>query len=278
MTAERIHRTVSADGTEIAGRVVGQGEPLVLLHGAIYSGETAFEELVPHLADHSTCFLPSTRGRGLSGEADEYLPERLLEDVLAFVASIGEPVPMFGWSQGGMLALGAAASTDAVSSVIAYEPGVLQEIDEEFMGSFVDTVTRMTVEVEQGRPAEAARLFMGLVLNDEELEASIAMGRPEVAAPSIPADLRLFANLDATRPNPTDPDALATITSPVLLLQGDRTLPWFDRGNRHVATHTPDAEIRVIPGAGHGAPGLLPEAVAHELIRFLQRDHAAAVP
>lgn len=270
MGTERIHRSVSADGTDIVGRVVGQGPPLVMLHGALYSGETAFDELVPHLVDHHTCFLPSTRGRGLSAEAGEYLPERLFEDVLAFVGSIGEPVPIFGWSQGGMLALGAAASSDAVSSVVAYEPAVTGEIDEEFMGGFVDTVERMAVEVEQDRPAEAARLFMGLVLNDDELEASVAKGRHEVAAPSVPADLRLFANLDPTAPSLTDPDLLAGITVPVLLLQGDRTIPWFERGNQHVVEHAPTAENRIISGAGHGGPGLAPRAVADELISFLQ--------
>jgi pimeloyl-ACP methyl ester carboxylesterase len=270
MSAERIHRTTSADGTEIAGRVVGQGPPLVLLHGAIYCGETAFEELVPLLADDYTCFLPSTRGRGLSADSDEFTGLRLLEDVTAFVDSIGQPVPMFGWSQGGMLALGAAASTDAVTSVIAYEPAVPDQIDDEFMGSFVETVASMSAEVEQGRAEEAARLFMGLVLNDEEIEASIAKGRHEVAAPSIPADLRLFANLDLTGPSLTDPDLLATIKVPVLLLQGERTTPWFERGNRHVVEHTPECENRVIPGAGHGGPGLAPEAVASELTRFLE--------
>jgi pimeloyl-ACP methyl ester carboxylesterase len=270
MGAENIHRTVSADGTEIAGRVVGQGPPLVLLHGAVYCGETAFDELLPHLSDHFTCFLPSTRGRGLSADSDDFTGERLLEDVMAFIDSVGQPVPTFGWSGGGMFALGAAASTAAVSSVIAYEPPVFDEIDDEFMGTFIDTVTRMSVEVEQGRPADAARLFMGLVCNEEELETSIAKGRHEVAAPSIPADVRMFENLDPTGPSMTDPDLLATITAPILLLQGDRTKPWFERGIRHVLEHAPNAENRIIPGAGHAGPGLAPEAVAGELVRFLQ--------
>ncbi|TVR25552.1 MAG: alpha/beta hydrolase [Ilumatobacter sp.] len=270
MSADTIHRTVSADGTEIAGRVVGQGPPLVLLHGAMYSGETAFDELLPHLTDRFTCFLPSTRGRGLSADADDYRPERLLEDVTAYVDSIGQPVPMFGWSGGGMMALGAAASSDSVSSVIAHEPAVLEEWDEEFMGGFMDTVERMAVEVEQGRPEEAARVFMGVVLNDDELEAAIANGRHEVAAPSVPADVRLFENLDPNGPSMTDPDLLATVTVPVLLLQGERTPPVFERGNRHVVEHAPNAENRIIPGAGHGAPGIAPEAVARELISFLE--------
>ncbi len=270
MSTERIHRSISADGTEIAGRVVGQGPPLVLLHGGLFCGETAFDELLPHLTGRYTCFLPSTRGRGLSADGDECLPERLFEDVLGFVDSIGQPVPLFGWSSGGMLALGTAASTDAVSSVMAYEPAVMDAIDEQFMGRFIDTVTGMAVEVEQGRPAEAARLFMGLVCNEDEVDAQVAKGRHEVAAPSVPADLRLFENLDPTDPSLTDPALLATIQVPVLLLQGERTEPWFVRGNRHVIEHAPNAEQRIVPGAGHGGPGLAAEAVATELIRFLE--------
>jgi hypothetical protein len=34
-----VHRTISADGTEIAGRVHGQGPPLVLVHGGLGDGE-----------------------------------------------------------------------------------------------------------------------------------------------------------------------------------------------------------------------------------------------
>lgn len=276
MSVERIHRTASTDGTEIAGRVVGQGPPLVLLHGVVFCGETAFVKLLPQLTDHYTCFLPSTRGRGLSADSDEFTGERLFEDVLAFLVSIGQPVPVFGWSRGGMLALGAAALSDAVSSVTAYEPEVLDEIDEELLGNVLDTVARMTVEVEQGRPAEAARLMIGLLCTDEEFEASIAKGSHEVAAPSIPADIRMFENLDPTGPTLTDPALLATITAPILLLQGERTKPWFDRGNRHVLKHAPNAENRTIPGAGHGGPGSAAQVVANELIRFLQVDREPA--
>ena len=277
MSAERIHRTVSADGTEIAGRVVGQGPPLVLLHGALYCGETAYDELIPHLTDHFTCLLPSTRGRGLSADSEDFSSERLFEDAVAFLDSIGEPVPLFGWSQGGMLGLGVAAFSDAVSALVAYEPAVLDVADEEFMGQFADTLMRMNAEMDKGQPAEAARQFMGLVCNHEELEESVAKGRHEIAASSVPADLRLFNDLDPTAgPSMTDPDVLATITVPILLLQGSRTIPWFERGNQHVTEHAPNAENRIIPGAGHAGPGLEPGTVAAELIRFLQRDPAPA--
>jgi hypothetical protein len=47
MTDERIHRAVSADGTEIAGRVQGQGPALVLFHGGIGDGDIAWRRCCP---------------------------------------------------------------------------------------------------------------------------------------------------------------------------------------------------------------------------------------
>ena len=109
MSDTRIHRTVSADGTEIAGRVYGQGPPLVLVHGGPHDGDLAWEALVPHLADRYTCYLPGVRGRGLSADSPDHTPPRLQEDVDAFVDSIDGPVFVASWSAGSLWALGAAA-------------------------------------------------------------------------------------------------------------------------------------------------------------------------
>lgn len=122
MSENRIHRAISADGTEIAGRVHGQGPPLVLFHGAPHDGDLAWEALVPHLADHYTCYLPSWRGRGLSGDNPDRSPPRHEEDATAFVDSIGKPVFLAAWSAGVRTALGAAANSDAVTAVAVYEP------------------------------------------------------------------------------------------------------------------------------------------------------------
>ena len=71
---ERIHRAVSADGTEIAGRVQGLGPPLILVHGAYGDGEIAWKALLPYLTDRYSCYLPSTRGRGLSSDNPDHSP------------------------------------------------------------------------------------------------------------------------------------------------------------------------------------------------------------
>lgn len=270
MNNEHIHRTTSTDGTEIAGRVVGQGPPLVLIHGGAFCGETAWEAMLPHLTDRFTCFLPSTRGRGLSADAHEHSVQRQTEDVTAFVDSIGQPVPLFGWSGGGLWALGAAEQSDAVTAVVAYEPAVFETIDEETFAQMRATLARMTEEVDQDRPAEAARLWLAFAGNDDELATMVADDLHEVAAPNVSADLRALQNVDSTAPSATDPAALATITAPVLVLQSDRpALSWFERMNQHVADHVSDGEIRTIPGAGHWGPVLAPQPTAAELIRFL---------
>lgn len=267
----RIHRTTSPDGTEIAGRVVGQGPPLVLLHGSLYCGETAWEALLPHLTGRFTCLLPSVRGRGLSAHSEDVTRERMFEDMVAFIDSIGQAVPVFGWSGGASAALGAAEVSDAVSAVAAYEPGVLEVIDEETLSDIGDMVARARVKVERGRAAEAALLFSAFACNDEELAAVVAQGRNEITAPNVATDLRYYENVDLTRPTPTSPDALATIDVPVLVLQGEKTAlaTWMDRGTSHVAEHVRDAEVRTVPGAGHSAPNFAPEALAAEIVRFL---------
>jgi pimeloyl-ACP methyl ester carboxylesterase len=76
MTSDRVHRAVSDDGTEIAGRVHGQGPPLVLFHGAPHDGDLAWEALLPRLADRFTCYLPSWRGRGRSADSEDHTPPR----------------------------------------------------------------------------------------------------------------------------------------------------------------------------------------------------------
>ena len=266
----RLHRTTSTDGTEIVGRVVGQGPPLVLLHGGVFCGETAWEAMLPHLTDRFTCLLPSTRGKGLSAHAHQYSLQWQQEDVMAFIDSIGQPVPLFGWSGGGLNALGAAEHSDAVTAVVAYEPAVFETIDEETFAELGAVLSRMTEEVEQDRPAEAARQFLTFISNDDELATVLAEDLHNVTAPNQLADLRVLQNVDPAAPSATDPAALADITAPVLLLEGDRPAQaWFPRMNQHVANHVPDCEIRTISGAGHVGPVLAPEATAAELSRFL---------
>lgn len=267
-----VHRAVSDDGTEIAGRVHGTGPPLVLVPGAMSDGEFVWDPLLPELTDQFTCYTMSPRSRGLSGQSADLSRERRLQDVTAFVESIGEPVALFGWSQGGALALGASQETDAVAAVAAYEPSVLEVVGDDEFAQLMATFEHMGELVAADRQVDAARSFIELVATDDELAEAEALGFVERCGSNVPVFLQEMQQLDESEgPSPTEQSELATITVPVLLLHGSRSIPdpWFVDGVRHVAEHVPDSHVHEISGAGHMGPGTEPIAVADALGEFL---------
>jgi len=273
MTRERIHRAVSADGTEIAGRVRGRGPSLVLVHGGIGDGEVAWEAMLPYLTDRFTCHLPSTRGRGLSGDNSDHSAPRLEEDVTAFIDSINEPAFVVGWSGGGPWVLGAAGRSGAVAAVAAYEPFVTSVMRDHDLRQTAATMEQVGMAAADRRLVDAARAFLRWICTDSEVAALEAANFYDQWAARVPAMLR-FIQQDASYAGPraTDPEALAMIRAPVLLLHGRQTaLSTFVADATHyVAAHVLDPHVRELPSAGHFAPVIEPEAVARELIRFFE--------
>lgn len=275
----RIHRTTSADGTEIAGRVDGQGPPLVLVHGSLEDGDCDWTDLLPLLRERFTCYLMSTRSRGLSGDSASLSRERRVQDVTAFIESIGEPVHLFGESDGAVLALGAAARSTAVTAVAAHEPPVFDVFDEETALGFERTIDHVATAVADGDLTAAVRSFLEFVANDEERAALADSDYIEQAARYMPTFL---AELEQDTPgegrDPTSPSTLATITVPVLLLHSARSARrvFFSAAVRHVARHVGDVAVRELPGSGHWAVTFAPELVADELATFFASGATAS--
>jgi pimeloyl-ACP methyl ester carboxylesterase len=269
-----IHRTVADDGTQIAGRVVGHGPPLVLVHGGLSDGETAWLELVPALGRHATCYLLNLRGRGLSADHPDHHFDRLAGDVAAFVDSIGGPVGVFGHSSGARYALGAAAVGAAVGALALYEPA-LPELDDGVARRWRAAVTRIARAAEGGHLSAGARTFLAEVAMaaPDELEAADDAGEFHLLASYVPATLReaeqvltyrLLDTLDLTR-----------IAAPVLLLHGSETHPAYAAATHHLVEHLTTVELREIAGAGHlGPQSAAAPSIADELASFLARAPA----
>ena len=280
MTDERIHRAVSADGTEIAGRVEGDGPPLVLVHSAPHDGDIAWEAMLPRLTDRFTCYLPSIRGVGLSGDNPDHSPPRLEEDVNSFVDSIGEPVCLVGFSTSGPLVLGAAIHSGAVAAVAVYDLLVGSVMREEHLTSLAAMLEQMGAAAAEGRLVDAARTSHHHSATDDEfaaLEAGYLGGEYfERCAEIVPAALQWIQQGAAYEgPLATDPEMLAQTAAPVLVLRGQEILPWLGtvlaNSEQHAAQHVADLHVREpLPGLGHYAPLLAPERIARELISFFE--------
>jgi 3-oxoadipate enol-lactonase len=86
-------------------RIVGKGEPLLLLHGAMASG-AMFDPLIEHLRDRFRMILPDLRGHGRSGElAGPYNVPALASDLDAVLAAADcDRCAVMGYSHGGAVA------------------------------------------------------------------------------------------------------------------------------------------------------------------------------
>jgi pimeloyl-ACP methyl ester carboxylesterase len=256
MSNQRTHYVTTSNGVTIGATVHGQGPPLVFLHGVIGDGELDWHALLGHLTARFTCHLPSLRGRGLSGDHPDLRFGRLVDDVLAYVDSIGEPTGLVGWSLGAGLALVAAGvQSDAVDAVAAVEPGMPRLMDEQEQAALGDAVARMGELAAEGRLTAAARAFAGFPLKDEDIAVAEGAGYFEAAGRYVPNMLNFFQQQMAyAGPTDDDPAVLGAISAPVLVLLGSDTKPYATRAARHVADHVPNARIHQIPGVGHAAP------------------------
>jgi pimeloyl-ACP methyl ester carboxylesterase len=277
MSNQSAHYVTTTDGVTIRGTVHGQGPPLVFTQGGIGDGDLDWQALVGHLTGRFTCHLPSVRGRGLSSDHPDLGFGRLVEDMVAYVDSIGETTGLVGWSHGGIV-LAVAAQSDAVDAVAAVEPTMFSLMDDQERAALGEAVARMVEMAAEGNLTEAARAFGGFPFNDAEIAKADEAGYFEAAGRYVPTLLnQLQQAVEYQGPTADDPAVLGAISAPVLLLHGsDTKLRVFAAGARYVADHVPNATVREIPGAGHAAPLTHPEALAVALTEFLSSTQQPA--
>jgi len=116
---------VSADGTVIGFETLGDGPPMLLVHG----GTATLSRWAPvqaQLAERYTVHMMDRRGRGISAdEAQPYSIQREGEDVAAVLEAIGEDVYLLGHSYGALCAIEAALISGRIGRIMLYEPPML---------------------------------------------------------------------------------------------------------------------------------------------------------
>lgn len=97
--------SIGSSASPIFARQLGEGEPLVLLHGLMLTGEM-FEPVLGAFARHHRVIVPDLRGRGRSsGLPGPYTAERMAEDLAELLEAYGIPdANVLGYSRGGAVA------------------------------------------------------------------------------------------------------------------------------------------------------------------------------
>lgn len=271
---DQVKRVISNDGTEISGQVKGQGPPLVLLPAGPGDSITTWKFLLPFLTEHFTCYLVDTRGRGLSAASNDHSPERLLEDISAFIKDLGSQVGLLEWGNT-LWALCSGGNRDQVAAVAAYEPGLDDLLDEGTARQLEEVFASMGKMVEEGQLNEAVNLFIknsALIYTEKDL----ASGAPEDFWMNSAPNLKIFFQqeelIEAFKgPGPSDPSLLTKVDIPVLLLVGSETREWFKNSVHYLDNQLLNSTIHQVAGATHFGPYLVPEEVAGELIAFFRK-------
>jgi pimeloyl-ACP methyl ester carboxylesterase len=181
--------------------------------------------------------------------------------VTAIVESLDEPANVFGHSYGATVALGAALVTPGIRKLVLYEgsPGISVVPDEH--------LDRMEEFVERGEPGEALVYALGLFgLTPEEVEQ---LREAPTWPVRVSAAHTVAREVRAEQDYRLDPQGLAGVTAPALLLLGGESPDWAREGTEQISDALPDARIAVLPGEGHAAIMTAPELVAGEVRRFL---------
>ena len=106
------------NGIELYYEKTGRGRPLVLVHG---NGEdhTIFDEAVAVLSADFTCYAVDSRCHGQSEDTRELHYRDMAADMLAFLEALDlRDVVFYGFSDGGIVGLMAAAQTQRITALI----------------------------------------------------------------------------------------------------------------------------------------------------------------
>lgn len=254
----------SDDGTSIAYWSSGSGPPLVMVHGTS-TDHTSFRFLTPLLEDHFTVHIIDRRGRGDSGDSDEYSIDREFEDIAAVVNSIKGSVSLFGHSFGATVALGAALHTENLHKLILYEPAAgLTSVSEE-------RLSQLEKLLEEGEREELLttfyREFAGMSQGElKKLKDSQLWPMRLKLANTIPRELRNEESLTF------DPEQFKDFYTPTLLLLGDESPKWAHNATHRVKEILPNSSIHILMEQSHVAIITAPKMVESEITQFLSGD------
>jgi pimeloyl-ACP methyl ester carboxylesterase len=273
-------RITMNDGVGLEVEVAGDGPGLMLIHG-FGGAKEDFADHVPALARDHTVVTFDHRGHGASDNPTDpaaYSLERLVADSLAIADATGlDHFRLLGHSMGGMVArkitIQESSRVDALV-MMDTSAGPIPGFDPDLMQIAID------VALTEGKPALKELLDWASALNTPAYER-VAAERPGFAEFEARKwdDLSeiMWGTLAHELAHQSDdlPALAATLRSPLLILVGAQDEPFIVASDL-MKEAIPDAQLVVIPEAGHSPQFENPAAWIAALTGFLSNLPATA--
>lgn len=250
--------TLRVNDIELFYERAGEGESVVLTHGAWTDGRT-WQAVTDRLVDRFEVVIWDRRGhsRSRDGIGSGSVGEDAADLAALIEALTTDPVHVVGNSAGGNVVLNLVTMRpDLVKTAAVHEPGpfgLLEGSEDVHLVEVMEREKQLTHEVERlismGEPRRAIQFFVEhMVLGPggweqlpEELKTVM-----EANASTVSDDLR-----DGWDAHSVDVDTLARSPVPLLISTGSES-PELERGAANeLARLLPAAKLTVLPGTGH---------------------------
>jgi pimeloyl-ACP methyl ester carboxylesterase len=240
---EPVGDRVAVNGMQMYYEVSGEGEPLIVLHGA-YMNIPAMGEIIPMLAETHRVYALEFQGHGRTTDIDRPITyPNLADDVAAFMDAAGlEKADIFGYSMGAAAGLQLAIRhpekvNKLVAASVAYDVSGWQP-------AFTAFIPQMTPEMMLGTPMEE---------DYRELAADPDGFRP------------LVEKLIALEHEPMAwEDDVKALETPILIIAGDADVSTLEHnvalfrllgggGMGDMGEPLPESRLAVLPATSHTA-------------------------
>ena len=286
VSAQQLQPTIEskfaeANGVRLHYLVVGQGDPVLLLHGFGQSSHM-WRPLMRELAKNHTVIAADLRGAGQSDAPEEgYAKSSMARDVHALMTGLGyDKVSVVGHDMGLMVAYAYAvqfpSEVKSVALLDAFLPGVgewtrVGLVRDQWHFHFFGKTPQALV---QGRE----RIYLEHFWNDFAAdpaksipEADRKIYAAEFARPNhVRAGMEYFRTLDEDGKEFHE-YAAKPLTMPMLVMTGEKgSGDFLVKQAELIAT---DVQSAVVPGAGHWLMEEAPGFVIPKLVEFLDRPN-----
>ncbi len=269
--ASRVTRTPVEDGGTMVWREWGEGEPLLLLHGS-HGGWMHFLRNIPELARSRRVIVPDIPG---FGESDVPADLRSREDhAAAMVAGLRELVP-----QGAVDTIAFSLGATLACFMHFADPALLRRIIMVDAGGLDTPLRSPDLRPVRGLTGDAIRetnrhnlhammIHAPTRIDDTAIDISIYCGkraRTQVQYLVIPDKLL---------------EALAKVRAPidVIWAEHDYIHPDPELNTQVIRQHHPEAQLRVVPDAGHWPMYEQPEAFNAAALDLLSQPARPFLP
>jgi len=267
-------QTLRVNGCDMAYLEVGNGPPLICVHGTLGDFRTWYPVLGPLSKNHRVIPLSLRRffPEHWDGVGDDYLMAQHVADIIGFIEKLDAgPVDLIGHSRGGHIGFRVAEQRpDLLRRLVLAEPG--GDLDATL--SPAGAASRPS-PVAARIPAAVEKVRNGDI--DGALEMIVDMIDGESAWRRLPAAAKqqlrdnaftLIGQVGENRKSFARSEA-ESIKTPTLLIGGGDTPGSLSTTWRVLAQHIPGARTAIIPGARHWIFDQAPQEFSNVVLEFL---------